>query len=221
MTSLASRTALAAAIALLVAGCSDDEGTGATGTGGGGAGGSSSGTTMPTDCDYPEPSMGVGVEEGQTLPAALSWTGFAPEATMASAISIADMHDCDGTHGIHALLLSTLQPETMASGNHVAALRVQLGDWSERGILVAFLLLNNPDGSEVTTEGAAGWRQSYMVEEQPYVLVDPDFLLVSGGQVNTPQNTLVDPRTMQVTAITEGHPFDTAPLEELADSNAP
>jgi hypothetical protein len=39
--------------------------------------------------------------------------------------------------------------------------------------------------------------------------------------VNTPQNTLVDPRTMQVTAIDEGHPYDTAALEALAETNRP
>lgn len=209
-----------AAVALIGLGCSNE--TESTGSGGaGGAGGASTGTITPTVCDYPEPATGQGVEVGQTLPASLSWMGFAPGAGSAAEIAITELHDCDGTHGVHALLLSTLQPETAASANHVVAVREALADWQARGIAVAFLLLNDPDGTEVTVEGVAAWRTSLMLDDDVYALADPDFLLVSGGQVNTPQNTVVEPRTMQVVAIAEGHPFDATLLEATADANAP
>lgn len=213
---------LALALVLVAAlGCSDDaDSSGAGGSGSGGGGGSTA-TTTPTVCDYPAPATGEGVEIGQTLPEALSWTGFAPGAAAAGDVSITALHDCDGTHGVHALLLSTLQPETAASANHAVAVREALAEWQTQGITVAFLLLNDPDGTEVTVEGVAAWRASLMLEDDVYVLADPDFLLVSGGQVNTPQNTVVDPRTMQVVAIAEGHPFDASELEATAAANAP
>lgn len=215
------RTTSAIALALVLIGCSDDESS-STGVGGSdGSGGSSSSTVTPTMCDYPQPATGVGVEVGQTLPVQLTWMGFTPGAVSAEEVPIASLHDCDGTHGIHALLLSTLQPETSAGANFVADIRDSLDAYQTRGIAVVFLLLNDPDGNEVTIEGTGSWRQSFMLEETAWVLADEDFLLVSGGQVNTPQNTLVDPRTMQVTEITEGHPFDPANLEAMADANAP
>jgi hypothetical protein len=204
-------------ILLLAAACGDDgvdTGGTAGGAGSGGAGGS------PTDCDYPTPATGQGVRVDEILPAELAWDGFAPMEDSPRRIGIDELHDCDGTHGIHALLLSTIQPGTLASENHAAAVRELLPAWHTQGIGVAFLLLYDEGGAHVSIEGVASWRNDTIVRDV-FVLADPDFLLVAGGMVNTPQNQVVDPRTMRVVTIAEGHPFDAAPLEALAADNAP
>jgi hypothetical protein len=200
------------------AACGDDT-TAGSGSGGGGAGSGGQGGT-PTECDYPTPATGQGIAVDEVLPAALRWDGFAPEEDAAREIGIAELHDCDGTHGIHALLLSTLNPGATADESHVTAIREHFDDWHARGIVVAFLLLEDEGGGAATVEGAELWRNDTLVRDM-YVFSDPDFLLVSGGMVDTPQNHIVDPRTMRVVAIAEGHPFDVAPLEALADQNEP
>lgn len=89
---------------------------GPTGSGAGptgsGAGGSSSGSGMggdpgTTQCEYPDGPYGVGL--GQIVPPTISWEGYAPGASSPSTLTMAELHDCDGSKGIHALYFDTSQ----------------------------------------------------------------------------------------------------------------
>jgi len=80
-----------------------------TSTGGsiaqGGAGGS--GGALPTVCDYPTGPYGPSV--GMTVSKYQSYNGYAPGGQQPTDFRIAELHDCDGTHGVDAILVVTTQ----------------------------------------------------------------------------------------------------------------
>jgi hypothetical protein len=82
-------------------------GTGATGGFGGSAGGAGGTGGAPTECIYP--SGPYDVEQGGIVPGSLTYQGYVPDSTTVSTISIQDFFDCDGTHGIDAVLIDTSQ----------------------------------------------------------------------------------------------------------------
>jgi hypothetical protein len=53
-------------------------------------------------------------------------------------------------------------------------------------------------------QGAQIWRDQFGLQNV-YVLADPNFSMVPGSSVGTPQQTLVDPRTMKVMHLQEGY----------------
>lgn len=61
----------------------------------------------PTECVYPAGPYGVG--PGQTVPPNLSWNGFAPGSSAATTFTAEDLFDCDGSRGIHAVVVDTSQ----------------------------------------------------------------------------------------------------------------
>jgi hypothetical protein len=61
----------------------------------------------PTQCEYPAGPYGVA--QGQTVPPGLSWQGFAPGNASATTVTIEEFFDCDGSKGIHAVLIDTSQ----------------------------------------------------------------------------------------------------------------
>src|SRR5690242_17579533 len=80
--------------------------------GGGGSGGSSgngsgsaasSSSSGPTLCPYPMGQWTKAV--GGTLPQSLNWQGLVDGSDVQTAIKIEDYLDCDGTHGINAILI--------------------------------------------------------------------------------------------------------------------
>ena len=52
-------------------------------------------------------------------------------------------------------------------------------------------------------EGARTWRDNFGLNSI-YVVADPNYSMVPGSSVGTPQGTIVDPRTMEVLQVKEG-----------------
>lgn len=94
--------------------------------------------------------------------------------------------------------------------------------WQSQGLGIAAvtLLLDDPgDASPPTAAGAQVWKQNYGLESV-YVAADPNFSMVPGQSVGTPQLTIIDPRTMQVVLLQEGWGGSHPPqLVQLAQQN--
>ncbi len=90
--------------------------------------------------------------------------------------------------------------------------------WKPRGIKVITLLVNSPTNGAPTLAGALQWKQKYNLVDV-FVMADPTYAMVSGNQVGTPQMTLVNPRTMQVTFVQQGYSGEYSKLEALAKQN--
>jgi hypothetical protein len=81
------------------------------------------------------------------------------------------------------------------------------------------LLLDNPNGGNPTADSANTWKNNFGLTSI-YVAADPNFSMVPGSSVGTPQITIVDPRNMQVVLIQEGWGGSYPPeLEQLAQDN--
>ncbi len=81
------------------------------------------------------------------------------------------------------------------------------------------LLIDSPSGGSPTTSGAELWRDNWGLQSI-YVVADPNYSMVPGSSVGTPQGTIVDPRTMKVIYLEEGWygSFPSA-LTNLANQN--
>ncbi len=74
---------------------------------GGSTGSGTGGDPGPTACVWPAGPYGVG--QGQTLPPTISWQGYGPGESAPRTVSIEEFFDCDGTHGVDAVLFDTSQ----------------------------------------------------------------------------------------------------------------
>lgn len=83
------------------------------------------------------------------------------------------------------------------------------------------LLLDNQSGGAPDDAGALAWKTQFNLQNV-HVFSDPNFSMVPGSSVGTPQLTVIDPVTMQVTHLHEGFGGDAnfTELEALAAQNA-
>ncbi|MCA9618125.1 MAG: hypothetical protein KC731_03865 [Myxococcales bacterium] len=87
------------------------------------------------------------------------------------------------------------------------------------GIVAVTLLLDAQNEGPPTVEGALNWKNAYGLNSV-YVAADPQFSMVPGNSVGTPQLTIIDPRTMQVVLLQEGWGGSHPPqLVQLAQQN--
>lgn len=83
------------------------------------------------------------------------------------------------------------------------------------------LLIDDPDEGASTMEGPVLWKQQFGLSSI-FIASDPQFLLVPGSSVGTPQQTVVDPRTMRVVLLQEGWSGSApAALLQIAQQNKP
>lgn len=61
----------------------------------------------PQNCTYPPGPYGVG--QGEIVPPTISWQGYAPGGSSPTTITTQDLFDCDGSRGIHAVIVDTSQ----------------------------------------------------------------------------------------------------------------
>ena len=72
-----------------------------------------------------------------------------------------------------------------------------------------------------TTAGALLWRNNFGLNSI-YVMADPNFSMVPGTSVGTPQGTVVNPRTMQVVLVEEAWvPSDRIVMEAATSAAVP
>jgi hypothetical protein len=64
---------------------------------------------------------------------------------------------------------------------------------------------------------AQQWKQNFGLESVA-VLADPAWTLVDGS-IGTPQNSIVNPRTMEIVTVNQGYSGSYPELEALAQQN--
>lgn len=208
------------------AGGAASSGGGAPNAGGGmpsgGTGGVSAGsggsTAGGSNCVYPPGPYGTSV--GQVVQPSLSWQGYVEGAAAATTISIQDYFDCDGTRGIHALLLSeaalwcgACQTEASELNGHMA------GGWTQKGIDVLVLIIEDKLGNPAQLKHAESWKNTFKAQGWS-VAADPGFSFQGPGSNGLPLGVVVDPRTMKIVAKNEGYDPQDPTLEQLAAKNA-
>lgn len=175
-------------------------------------------------CAYPDYDPGaIGVSPGQFVSADTSWVGYRPGATEASEIHLTEFFDCDGSKGYDAILISTSKFNCPSCNLEAGELESYIAKWRDEGLEIAVitLLLDDPSSTmDPLPEHAKLWQDEFGFENV-FVAADPNFSMVPGNSVGTPQLTYIDPRTMEVTFLQEGYGDGVyADLENLARSNA-
>jgi hypothetical protein len=179
------------------------------------------GSSVDEPCEWPDAPFGVDV--GSTLPSTLSWEGVGPGDTELRVISVAEFFDCDGRLGdVDAILFATGAGWCPPCREEGAAMMSDMDGWAEEGlnIMVLSLIFEDDYASAASGETAMNWRDEYGLFSS-FVAADPAFSLFSpsaGGGI--PQNTLVNPRTMQVIGAYSGYDSSYEELLDLARESA-
>lgn len=202
--------------------CDDGDSSGDTTGSGAGEGGNGTGTgsssSGTTQCVWPEGNFGTAV--GSSVRENLTWQGYRPGEDAISDISIGEFFDCDGSKGINALLFITSATwcgNCQAEAQQVSAKTA--GSWTDLGIQVVTLMIENIEGAPTTTDTALEWRDSFNLVNSP-VTADPSFSFAHNGTIGLPLQIIVDPRTMTIVDSVEGYSGEHSSLESLASQNA-
>ncbi len=170
--------------------------------------------------EKPWPSGPYGVAEGGTVPEGFSWDGYPEQASSPGKIAIKDYFDPDGKKGIDALLIVTSQFNCGPCYEEAQALEGQVASWKQQGydIRVLTLIIDDPNDGEANIGAAATWKDMFGLTNVA-VAADPGYAFVPGSSVGTPQETVVDPRTMKVVSVIEGYSGAYPELEGIAAKN--
>jgi thiol-disulfide isomerase/thioredoxin len=165
------------------------------------------------------------VLQGSLVDGTLAWQGFAAGSDTPVDVAMADYHDCDGSRGIHALLV--IQSATWCGPCQADAAKLEQSmqsGWAALGIHVLTLMVEDGNSQPATVQTASQWKSSFGLESVA-VAADPDFsfryfnLEQHIDEAVFPTQLVIDPRTMviEVRDITDA---DIAPqLEALAAAN--
>jgi hypothetical protein len=159
------------------------------------------------------------VAEDQVLANYKQWQGYREQSTVVETIPVTDYFDCDGSKGINAVLFTTTQWLCSACQQEASELEARMAGWAPMGIKVAVMLVTGPSDGPATPQDAWIWKENWGLNSMA-VVADPQYSLVPGNSVGTPQMTVVDPRTMRVHYLQEGYSGYYAELEWLALHNA-
>ncbi len=181
--------------------------------------------TGPPPCDWPSNHRGVGV--GDFVPPTLAWQGLGPGEAQEREIRIQEFFDCDGSRGIHAVLLITSQYGCSRCTSQASGLTQMLSNWRQEGLNIKVLTLKIEDSNgtkPASMEGANHWRDTYNLDTS-YVGYDNGFSMIprtGGGSVRfgTPLNSVIDPRTMEVIDVIQTFDPTYGSLIELARRRA-
>lgn len=173
-------------------------------------------TNSPVDCQYPDSGFGVNV--GSYVSGNLAWQGYTEGAAQSGTVSIQDYFDCDGSKGIHALLIDSSAAWCGPCQEEAGDLASKLSSFQAKGIRVITLMIENGAGNPATLATATTWRDNFGLEGFA-VAADPNFSFSGNGSVGLPLQIIVDPRTMKIVGREEGF-GDYSTLLNLAQQNA-
>jgi len=165
------------------------------------------------------------VHIGEIVDGAAIWQGFLPGSEISAQITPADYFDCDGSRGIHALLV--LQSATWCGPCQVEAAALEgkmSGGWDALGVEVITLMVEQQPEQAATVDTAQAWKNQFGLSSVA-VAADPQFSFDAFDydqhipHSGFPTQLLVDPRTMQIVVRMDGDtPIDTQ-IEQLASDN--
>jgi hypothetical protein len=166
------------------------------------------------------PAGPYGVNTGKTVPEKLTWDGYPDGPGGATTLAIKDWYDPDGTKGIHAILVITSQYGCGPCSQEAKSLEGEIANWTSQGlnIKVLTLIIDDPNGGYPDVQAAGQWKTQYGLAHVA-VGADPDYAFAASSSFATPQQTVVNPRTMKVVSVHEGYNGDYSTLENLALSN--
>ena len=166
------------------------------------------------------PSGPYGVDTGKTVPQNLSWEGYDVGNGGATTLHFADWYDPDGSKGIHAILVITSQYGCGPCTQEAKALPSEIAAWQSQGlnIKVLTLIIDDPYGGYPDLQAANQWKTQYGLVDVA-VAADPDWAFSGSSSLATPQQSIVNPRTMKVVNVHQGYSSDYSKLENLAASN--
>jgi hypothetical protein len=211
-------------VAVLVAGCGGS-GRSTGGVGGGGDEGTPDGGTVGqpdlakprTDCKYPSGPYGTDV--GEIVAPTLAWEGYAAGASTVSTTAIADLHDCDGSRNVSAILISQAAQWCGVCKREAGTLEDEIvSRWAPKKVKTLVLVIETSSGAPATTTTARQWRDAYGLHHAA-VLSDPDFTFGHPGTNSLPVHAIIDPRTMKVVDKPEGSESVDSVVESLAQKN--
>jgi hypothetical protein len=197
---------------------------GVGGTSPGGSGGTNDpppapgggGTNNTTPCVYPPGPYGTTV--GSVIAPTTTWQGYREDSATVSTIGIQDYFDCDGSKGINALLLTESAVWCGACQQEAEEMNgLMAGGWTQSGIRVLTLIIENGAGNPATIQTAKAWKDAFDAKGWA-VAADPNFTFSSSGSNGLPLQIIVDPRSMKIVKMQEGAGSYGA-LTQLAQSN--
>jgi hypothetical protein len=166
----------------------------------------------------PYPTGPYGVGAGEVVAGDHAFDGYHPGDHHSSGLALEDLYDPSG-EAVNAILLITSEYGCLPCYEQAHALEARMTSWEPRGIVVAQLILDGPDGRPAEVADAWRWKSSFSLSRVG-VFADPAFSLApTNGPRATPQQTIIDPRTMEVVARIDGLPESFVALEDLADEN--
>lgn len=171
----------------------------------------------PHGCTYPAGPYGI--TTGNVLNPALSWQGYAPNASSPSTLTARDYFDCDGTKGINALYIDVSSMDCPACQAEAQDLPGQTsGTWGQDGVRVLTLLVGNASGNPPALPDAQSWISAYGLGAVA-VCIDPYNTFYTPDLTAIPDGILVDPRTMIIVSVSQGYGGPDPAVDALARKN--
>jgi len=181
----------------------DDSGSAATGAKDSGDHDDAAAEAGPR-CLYPAGPYGVGV--GSVLDPSSTWQAYLPNATAPSTLKMSDLHDCDGSKGVTAIVFDNAGQWCVAC-QYVAAyvpgwMSPSGGNWSALGVAFVTLVIQTNEYEPATIVTAKQWRDQFQLSNT-YVAADPQITFATSS---LPHTLLVDPRTMKIVSNLDTDP---------------
>ena len=169
----------------------------------------------PAGCTYPGGPYGN--TPGAIANPNFSWQGFTPGSQAASTFGSQDLFDCDGSRGIHAILITYAAGWCSACQDEAGQLPQKMATWGPAGIVVVELVIETSSGYPADITMAQQWRDIFGLYDV-YVGADPDFAFDSQYADALPFKLIVNPRDMTIVRAYTGDTYDHEVLQ-LAQSN--
>ncbi len=169
----------------------------------------------PAGCTYPGGPYGA--TPGSVANPSFAWQGFVPGSQVAGPFGTTDLFDCDGSRGIHAILISYAAGWCSACQEEASQLPQRMATWGPAGVVVVELVTETSGGNAADVTMAQYWRDVFGLQDV-YVGADPDFAFDSQYADALPFKLIVDPRDMTIVRAYTGDTYDHEVLQ-LAQSN--